>query len=100
MASIDPSSDWKTLITTVGEKLPASWHPRRPQPEWDRAFSGSAEINDQFGSGADKARTWALEALAFSDAVREGFGGMEGVVEFSRTVAKEHGPKGKNQFDS
>jgi hypothetical protein len=97
---VDPGAAWPVLLHAVTHSLPSSWQPRRPQPEWDRAFSGRAHIESAFGAGTDAARTWAVEALAFSETLIRGYDGLENVVQTGRTVLREHGPKGKKQFDS
>jgi hypothetical protein len=66
------NAEWPEIMTAV-TKLPGTWNPRREQPEWDRDFTGRADIEVQFGHATDKARDWALTALAFSDTLKMGF---------------------------
>ncbi len=52
--------------------IPASWEPRRPQPSWDRTFTGKADIVANFKGKTDKWNTWMREAAAFSMVLKEG----------------------------
>jgi hypothetical protein len=53
-------------------KLPKTWAPRRPQPSWDRDFTGSADIMTQAEAGTDKMKTHITEAVAFSEIIMHG----------------------------
>jgi hypothetical protein len=75
--------------------------PRREQPEWDRDFSGRAEIQTAFSHKMDKARQWAVEAVAFSEILKDGFR-EDGDTDDSRLIAfgaeaRKIVAKGKNQ---
>ena len=61
--------------------LPASWAPRREQPEWDRDFDGAMDFKTQLKAKTDKVGDWFRIAVAFSDVVKSGFeGGTDGLT--------------------
>jgi hypothetical protein len=96
------TEDFTTLMAKV-TALPDTWMPRREQPEWDRDFSGRAEIQTAFGHRTDKAVTWMREAVAFSDTLKLGFR-EDPKEDDSRLIAfakdmREHIAKGKVQFE-
>jgi hypothetical protein len=97
------TDDFATLMSKV-TKLPDTWMPRREQPEWDRDFSGRAEIQTHFGAKTDKAVTWMREAVAFSETLKGGFR-QDPTEDDSRLIAfakdmRGHIAKGKQQFDA
>lgn len=97
------TDDFMTLMAKV-TKLPDSWMPRREQPEWDRDFSGRAEIQVAFSHKTDKAETWMREAVAFSETLKLGFREDPNeddarLIAFAKDM-RGHIAKGKQQFDA
>jgi hypothetical protein len=80
------------------KELPGTWGPRREQPEWDRDFSGKAEILASFQHKTDKAADWMRWTLRFSHTLVEGYEGLENVRKTGRAALSNHLPKGKKQF--
>lgn len=101
---MDANIDWAELGAKVNS-LPNTWMPRREQPEWDRMFTGMAEIQVSFQGRTDKARQWSVEAVAFSEILKGGFRDADGPQDDTALLAfgKEMRAvvaKGKNQFDA
>lgn len=97
------NADWSDLMNAVTE-LPPTWQPRREQPEWDRAFTGRADMQVQFSARTDTARQWLVEALTFSEILKAGFRSEEctddsGLRSFG-AMMRHHIAKGKQQFDA
>jgi hypothetical protein len=71
----------KTFLDKI-QGLPASWAPRREQPEWDRDFDGAMDFKAQLSARTDKVGDWFRIAVAFSDVVKGGFegGGDDGLT--------------------
>lgn len=90
---------FKDMLKAVANDLPETWSPRREQPEWDRDFSGRAEIHHQFSTGGDKARDWMAFALAFSSTLIDGYEGLDNVRQAGLSAIKTYVPKGQKQFD-
>jgi hypothetical protein len=94
---------WTEIMQAV-TALPGSWQPRREQPEWDRDFTGRADVQTQFAHQTDKARDWCVTALVFSDTLKQGFRKDPSeddtrLIEFAKEM-RGYIAKGKNQFDA
>lgn len=90
-------SDFSDAVQAF-KQLPATWHPRRTQPSWDRDFTGREDMMNQMKARTNTARDHIFEAVAFSEIVMNGMTESErlGMGETARAhIAKESRKNGK-----
>lgn len=94
------STSFDAMFAALKADIPNTWGPRREQPEWDRDFGGSADIQFHFSHRTDAAHMWLAFCLNFSETLIDGFEGKDNVLQFGRETVKAYVPKGKKQFDN
>lgn len=94
------TTSFESMFKALQETIPASWGPRREQPEWDRDFGGNADIKFHFSHRTDTAHMWLAFCLNFSETLIDGYEGLDNVRKAGLTAVQTYAPKGKNQFDN